>query len=275
MKKFPYILNGDWFLLPMAYSGSGKEDDKDDQDLSYESETPEMITCVKLGWFRRWLANNGWKTIKGFLSMSISEDVAELDHEAEMDDALAFCYVPALRRFLYPAHVTGDAMEALVFFREKYLPQDFIVDRLSWLPNVTLSTDKVAIYTNGENNGSLEPVMELLKALGVKNMEYRTCKNPKSPCFGRTGICFSEQSVFCQMAQSLSEIPEGYKSHGTNAVFSDRDALLCETEDMANFVADVLDVQDGVAHTTGYYDPEEDEKSGETDRLTGFWYIEC
>lgn len=57
------------------------------------------------------------------------------------------------------------------------------------------------------------------------------------------------------------------------------DTILCRTEDVANAVADIIerlyDSQDNHVDTcTGYYDPEEDAMSGETDELTGWWYID-
>lgn len=57
------------------------------------------------------------------------------------------------------------------------------------------------------------------------------------------------------------------------------DTILCRTEDVANAVAEIIErlyaAQDeDVQICTGYYDPEEDARSGETDELTGWHYVD-
>ena len=48
--------------------------------------------------------------------------------------------------------------------------------------------------------------------------------------------------------------------------------IICRSEEDCNCIADYLTLC-GCDVSTGYYDPVEDEKSGETDYLTGFWYV--
>jgi len=58
-------------------------------------------------------------------------------------------------------------------------------------------------------------------------------------------------------------------------VIDDGDQLLCSTETVADLVANYIDelCGDRVSHT-GYYDPEEDERSGEVDDHTGWYYVD-
>lgn len=49
--------------------------------------------------------------------------------------------------------------------------------------------------------------------------------------------------------------------------------ILCKSEAVADAIADFLEELGFDEVTTGYYDPEEDERSGEVDRLTGWHYV--
>lgn len=51
------------------------------------------------------------------------------------------------------------------------------------------------------------------------------------------------------------------------------DEILCKTETAADVIADLLEAMGYDEVNTGYYDPEEDEKAGEVDRLTGWYYV--
>ena len=60
-------------------------------------------------------------------------------------------------------------------------------------------------------------------------------------------------------------------------VWSDGNEILCKTESAADAIADIieslyLDQGDDILINTGYYDPVED-KNGEEDDYTGWWYI--
>lgn len=57
--------------------------------------------------------------------------------------------------------------------------------------------------------------------------------------------------------------------------WSDGDMFFVNSEDMADAVADVFDAMFGesVCHT-GFYDPVEDERNGETCDTTGMWYVD-
>lgn len=56
------------------------------------------------------------------------------------------------------------------------------------------------------------------------------------------------------------------------------DEILCKTESAANALADMFECLykaqgEEILVNTGYYDPEEDERNGEVDRYTGWWYV--
>lgn len=60
-------------------------------------------------------------------------------------------------------------------------------------------------------------------------------------------------------------------------VWSNGDEILCKTESAADAIADIieslyLDQGDDILINTGYYDPVED-KNGEEDDYTGWWYV--
>ena len=60
--------------------------------------------------------------------------------------------------------------------------------------------------------------------------------------------------------------------------WSDGERILCpsemESQCVADFLEDVTSEYGKADLTTGYYDPKDDEQSGETDKYTGFHYIE-
>ena len=57
-------------------------------------------------------------------------------------------------------------------------------------------------------------------------------------------------------------------------IWASGDEIFCENEQTAEAIADLIDAMygDQVA-CTGYYDPKEDERSGEVDECTGFYYV--
>lgn len=55
--------------------------------------------------------------------------------------------------------------------------------------------------------------------------------------------------------------------------WSNGDEILCKTADGADTVADLLEACGIDCAVTGYYDPDEDQRSGEVDSLTGWHYV--
>lgn len=61
-------------------------------------------------------------------------------------------------------------------------------------------------------------------------------------------------------------------------IWSSKDEILCKSESAANTIAELIEhlyasQQQDILVNTGYYDPLEDEKSGEVDKFTGWWYV--
>lgn len=88
----------------------------------------------------------------------------------------------------------------------------------------------------------------------------------------RTKLTESQQTDwFALITERLRDFSEG-------CVWSDGCEILCKTESAADAMADLLESlyrseEQDVLVNTGYYDPEEDEKAGECDRYTGWWYV--
>lgn len=76
----------------------------------------------------------------------------------------------------------------------------------------------------------------------------------------------------------FDEISERLRDCIGGDVWSDGDEILCRTESAADALADMFEQMyrssgEDVLVNTGYYDPEDDKRSGETDRYTGWWYV--
>lgn len=68
-----------------------------------------------------------------------------------------------------------------------------------------------------------------------------------------------------------------YRSSKGN-MWSDDNEILCKTEQVANALADMFECLyeaqgEDVLINTRYYDHVEDERNGDTDRYTGWWYV--
>lgn len=73
-------------------------------------------------------------------------------------------------------------------------------------------------------------------------------------------------------------IAERLRDYSGGAVWSAGDEILCRTESAADAIADLIEQLyrsqgEDIFVNTGSYDPEEDKRSGEEDRFTGWWYV--
>ena len=76
----------------------------------------------------------------------------------------------------------------------------------------------------------------------------------------------------------FDDITERLRDYSEGDIWSDGSEILCRTESAADALADMLECLyraqgEDILVNTGYYDPEEDAKSNETDRYTGWWYV--
>lgn len=83
-------------------------------------------------------------------------------------------------------------------------------------------------------------------------------------------VCFRGQCDMPTYSNILARLPKTPQKDG--GLWTDGDEIL-GGEEAINRMADILDAR-GYAACTGYYDPEEDKKNGETDSVTGYWYLE-
>lgn len=77
----------------------------------------------------------------------------------------------------------------------------------------------------------------------------------------------------------FGDIAERLKDCPKETVWSNGSEILCRTECAADMLADMLESLyeaqgEDVLVKTGYYDPEEDKRSGEEDQCTGWWYVD-
>ncbi len=106
--------------------------------------------------------------------------------------------------------------------------------------------------------------------------EYVDCKDPDVRQDYEEHIF---ENVFSHFAETLklnpAPIDTGDGSFIPYDVWTDGVEILCRDEQTADMIADFLDAVSGEhqAHT-GYYDPVEDARSGETDDHTGWWYVD-
>ena len=81
-----------------------------------------------------------------------------------------------------------------------------------------------------------------------------------------------------QMIQHLPREPRSNDPNDDPGFWTNGTDILCpsevECEAVADFIEDVLREESTMTVHTGYYDPNEDDRSGERDRCTGFHYID-
>ena len=77
-------------------------------------------------------------------------------------------------------------------------------------------------------------------------------------------------NVFQNVIDLLPRHPN--KTDDNPGIWTNGDEILCETEIIANTIADLFEAV-GFDVVTGYYDPIEDKRNGEEDESTGFYYV--
>lgn len=90
-----------------------------------------------------------------------------------------------------------------------------------------------------------------------------------------TGFYDSFDEAFEEMkeliAESVNDVFDEEATHGY--VKYDKSMIVSKDETTVNRIADMLDSM-GFDAVTGYFDPEEDKRSGEVDSLTGYYYVD-
>lgn len=85
--------------------------------------------------------------------------------------------------------------------------------------------------------------------------------------------------MFSKILEMLPDQPRSFDTADDPGFWSNGYEILCPSETdceiVASFLEDVFREWDvSVSVHTGYYDPDEDARSGEQDDNTGFWYID-
>lgn len=78
-----------------------------------------------------------------------------------------------------------------------------------------------------------------------------------------------DRKIWDYFIQSLTD---NYADN-THGFWSDGTDILCKTEEEARGVANFLEDMGFTSISTGYYDPDEDERNGCVDEKTGCWFI--
>lgn len=74
--------------------------------------------------------------------------------------------------------------------------------------------------------------------------------------------------VWDWIAERFPKSPDTAK----DGIWYDGDEFLCRTDAQVEGIADWMANVAGLETATGYYDPEEDQRNGETDQRTGWYY---
>ena len=76
----------------------------------------------------------------------------------------------------------------------------------------------------------------------------------------------------------FTEIANRLRDYSEGDIWTNGDEILVKTESAADAIADMFETMyksqgEEILVNIGYYDPVEDEKNGEVDRYTGWWYV--
>lgn len=88
----------------------------------------------------------------------------------------------------------------------------------------------------------------------------------KDKLFAATEKQFDQPFCYADFGTRLEEATHGYVKY-------DKSMIVSKDETTVNRIADMLDSM-GFDAVTGYFDPEEDKRSGEVDSLTGYYYVD-
>ena len=91
-----------------------------------------------------------------------------------------------------------------------------------------------------------------------------------APIYDEIAFCRRCRDLLAEMMEMMNHKDNPYeKTH----YWADGEEFLCDTEERADYLFDFLEAL-GMEPHTGYYDPEEDERSGEVDGHTGWYYVD-
>ena len=83
--------------------------------------------------------------------------------------------------------------------------------------------------------------------------------------------------LLSMLLECLPPEPKNIRVEGDIGLWSDGEMILCSSEPACRLIANLLrDIlrDSTIVVKTGYFDPFEDDRNGETDGYTGFYYID-
>lgn len=77
--------------------------------------------------------------------------------------------------------------------------------------------------------------------------------------------------TFQDICKQLPKEPHDF--NGKPVIWAVEDEILCDDENVTEIIGDFLEHLGFDEVNTGYYDPEEDKRSNEVDKFTGWYYV--
>lgn len=104
------------------------------------------------------------------------------------------------------------------------------------------------------------------RIVSVRDFREELVGENKYKLFAATEKQFDQPFSYADFGTRLEEATHGYVKY-------DKSMIVSKDETTVNRIADMLDSM-GFDAVTGYFDPEEDKRSGEVDSLTGYYYVD-
>lgn len=133
----------------------------------------------------------------------------------------------------------------------------------------TESNDWLVRIVNGyraANDDSPRIVFANKRIVSVQDFREEPVGENKYKLFAATEKQFDQPFSYADFGKCLEEATHGYVKRIQSMIVS-------KDETAVNRIADMLDSM-GFDAVTGYFDPKEDERSGEVDSLTGYYYVD-
>ena len=134
---------------------------------------------------------------------------------------------------------------------------------------------KVTMYFDVPNEDDIEEI-EKLEHHAERILDLDSYPEIES-VYGVTVETVEEESLMPKI-NWFEQITDGLRDYSDGDIWSSGGEILVKTESAADAIADMLETLyktqgEEVLINIGYYDPVEDEKNGELDRYTGWWYV--
>lgn len=118
------------------------------------------------------------------------------------------------------------------------------------------------------------------EVVGIDRVTVKLLKSLKTEKLGDVKDTLLDIAADGKITEDEKPALQEVLAYSDGEVWGNGDELMCKTEAVADAMCDLLfqlyaaQGEEVVFHT-GYYDPTEDARSGEEDRCTGWWYVDC